>query len=109
MALYSAARFVVGCRLHSAIFAIVSGTPAVAISLAEAKAEAVLAEVGLERFVIADDFQPNELLQLLREIAADGGAPVRAEVRAAAKEARRRTRMLPEVLKATADATGNPR
>lgn len=104
MALYSAARFVLGCRLHSAVFAVVAGTPAVAISLAEAKAEGVLAEVGLERFVVADDFRSTELLALLRAIAADGGAPVRAEVRVAAEEARRRAQTLPGVLQAVAHA-----
>ncbi len=107
MALYSAACFVVGCRLHSTIFAVVTGTPAVAISLAEAKAEAVLAEVGLDRFVIAEDFQSIDLLKLLRQIAADGEAPVRAEIAAASQEARRRARASRDALKAAAAATGS--
>ncbi|MGH8984007.1 MAG: polysaccharide pyruvyl transferase family protein [Acidimicrobiia bacterium] len=97
MSMYGAVRFVVGCRLHSTIFAMIAGTPAVAVSLAEQKAEGIFEALGLERFVVASDFQPRELVDLLREIAS-GGVSIRQQVATAAGEARRRARGLPELL-----------
>lgn len=47
VALYGGSVITVACRLHSAIFSLVAGTPAIAISVTPLKAEGVYASVGL--------------------------------------------------------------
>jgi polysaccharide pyruvyl transferase WcaK-like protein len=76
-ALYGAARFLVGVRLHAVILALLSGTPAYAVSYFTAKAPGIMADLGLDDFVAdfsafsADDFHAR-LPQLLEpELRAD--------------------------------------
>jgi len=97
MSLYGSVRFVVGCRLHSTIFAMIAGTPAVAVSLTEQKAAGIFESLGLGRFIVEADFKPRELVGLLREIV-EGGAAIRERVATAAGEARRRAQELPNLL-----------
>jgi polysaccharide pyruvyl transferase WcaK-like protein len=69
-ALYGAARFLVGVRLHAVILALLSGTPAYAVSYFTAKAPGIMADLGLDGFVAdfadftAEDFRAR-LPQLL--------------------------------------------
>jgi polysaccharide pyruvyl transferase WcaK-like protein len=97
MSLYGSVRFVVGCRLHSTIFAMIAGTPAVAISLTEQKAAGIFESLELGHFIVEADFQPRDLVGLLHEIV-DGGAATRDRVATAAGEARRRAHELPGLL-----------
>jgi polysaccharide pyruvyl transferase WcaK-like protein len=50
-ALYGAARFLVGVRLHAVILALLSGTPAYAVSYFTAKAPGIMGDLGLDGFV----------------------------------------------------------
>ena len=97
MSLYGSVRFVVGCRLHSTIFAMIAGTPAVVVSLTEEKAEGIFESLGLGHFVVEADFQPRVLVGLLHEIV-EGGAAARERVATAVGEARQRVQALPDLL-----------
>ncbi|MGH9030597.1 MAG: polysaccharide pyruvyl transferase family protein [Acidimicrobiia bacterium] len=97
MSLYGSVRFVVGCRLHSTIFAMIAGTPAVVVSLTEEKAQGIFESLGLAHFLVEADFRPRELVGLLHEIV-EGGAATRARVATAVGEARQRVQALPDLL-----------
>jgi polysaccharide pyruvyl transferase WcaK-like protein len=97
MSLYSSVRFVVGCRLHSTIFAMIAGTPAVVVSLTEEKADGIFESLGLGHFVVQADFDPREVVGLLHEIV-EGGAATRERVATAAREAGQRSQELPDLL-----------
>lgn len=49
VALYGGARLTVACRLHSAIFSAISGTPPLAVSLDGTKTEGVFASLGIPK------------------------------------------------------------
>ncbi|WP_203568560.1 polysaccharide pyruvyl transferase family protein, partial [Aestuariimicrobium ganziense] len=74
VALYAGSVLTVACRLHSAIFALVAGTPAIAVSVTPLKAEGVYASVGLpsEWVVPIDDVDraPGLVDQVLAHPAA---------------------------------------
>lgn len=50
--LYSELDFVIGTRFHSAIFAMASGVPSIAISYGGNKGEGIMKDMGLEKYVV---------------------------------------------------------
>jgi len=73
MALYGAARFVVGCRLHSTVFSLIGGTPAFVIPMSGAKSEGLFEGLGLERFIVpSPDFEPAVVADAVAEAVAEG-------------------------------------
>lgn len=77
---YAAAAFVIGCRLHSAIFSLLAGTPAFVVSVSGTKSEGVFESLGLERFVIAPDFAPDIVAREVARAVAEG-EDLRARIR----------------------------
>ncbi|HDH44651.1 MAG TPA: hypothetical protein ENG66_04595 [Thermococcus sp.] len=52
ISLYASARLLIGTRFHSVIFALLSGTPVVAISYFGPKTFGIMKSLGLEQFVL---------------------------------------------------------
>jgi polysaccharide pyruvyl transferase WcaK-like protein len=97
MALYGKATFIIACRLHSAIFAMIAGTPAVAVSLDREKTEGVFEGLGLAEYVIQPDFEPARASELVASLARDDS--FRPRLRRTVANAREEVDRLPELLK----------
>ncbi|MBN1224502.1 MAG: polysaccharide pyruvyl transferase family protein [Candidatus Aminicenantes bacterium] len=68
MALLSQADFLIATRFHSAIFALIAGTPVISISYQQ-KSSGIMKTLGLERFDInISDFHPKRIIDLGEEI-----------------------------------------
>ena len=92
--LYGGAEVVIACRLHSAIFAMVAGTPVVAISIDGTKTEGVFESVGLGRAVVArSEASADRLMAMLDELIA-GGPEQRRVVACSVEPARATARSL---------------
>lgn len=98
VALYSGARLTIAFRLHAAIFSLVGGTPAIAVSVDPLKAEGVFASLGLPAPWVLG---PTNLEQLSNRTSAilQGEAGARAVVRAAVDEAAGRLSCLSDVIR----------
>jgi colanic acid/amylovoran biosynthesis protein len=102
MALYAAASFVVGTRMHSTIFAMVAGTPAVAIAVRGAKARGIYRGLGIEDLIIdRAKLTPEGLGTKLQEIV-DRGQELRAVITSTVEAARARSSANPELLRRAA-------
>jgi polysaccharide pyruvyl transferase WcaK-like protein len=63
IALYGAAALTIGCRVHSAIFSLVAGTPTWVAELGGRKANDLLHALGLQEFVVSyPEFDPDRLV-----------------------------------------------
>lgn len=72
IALYGAAAFMVGCRLHSTLFSVIAGTPAFPISRATTvKADDLFETLGLERFVVRLEGDEEAKVRLAVRLAED--------------------------------------
>lgn len=95
MALYGAARFTLACRLHSALFSLVAGTPTIAVSRSTTvKADDIFRTLGLEHYVVRidDDGTRREqatahLTRLLTQMTEDGSG-ARQEIASAVQRLR---------------------
>jgi colanic acid/amylovoran biosynthesis protein len=100
MTLYGAAEFVIGCRLHSAVLALVAGTPALVPSFR--KSVGVLESLGLGNLVIPyPSFDPAAVTQLMRDIVWRQDAfrrEIRRVVGAARRQVHEADRLLREAL-----------
>lgn len=67
--IYSELDLLVGTRMHSVIFALISGVPSIAISYLGPKHLGIMKEFGFERFVTSiDKVEADDLLRKLEEI-----------------------------------------
>ena len=67
--LYAQARFLIGTRFHSVIFALITGTPCIAISYFGPKAFGIMQMLGFEKYVLdIKHFKASNLIELLKEI-----------------------------------------
>lgn len=78
IALYGGSLLTVACRLHSAIFSFVAGTPAVAVSISPDKAEGVFASLGLPTHWVVTRAQADKLPDRALEVIRD--APPRDQL-----------------------------
>ena len=97
IALYGAAAFTLGCRLHSTLFSVIAGTPAFPVSRATTvKADDIFETLGLDRFVVRLEEGEEERQRLAQRLAADIASAVseqetvRDEILAAAARLRDR-------------------
>jgi polysaccharide pyruvyl transferase WcaK-like protein len=88
--------------MHSTIFAMVAGTPAVAIAVRGAKARGVYRGLGIEDLIIdRARLTPEELGTKLQEIV-DRGQELRGVVASTVAAARARSSANPELLRRAA-------
>ena len=96
---YARSAATISARLHGAIFSLLSGTPALSISIDPGKAEEVMGAVGLSDWVVPA--QPDELHQItqwLREaVTDDSRAKLQAAIEAASAEVEEAERRLMEI------------
>jgi polysaccharide pyruvyl transferase WcaK-like protein len=109
MVLYSSAKFIVASRLHSAIFALVAGTPAVAFSIDGKKTEGVFDSLGLSDWVLPYPyFDESVALETISLIASDCGSARRVTY-ASARRARNEVSKANEALRAEVENILNAR
>lgn len=73
IALYGQALILVGARLHSIFFALMVGTPCIAIACSKHKIFGAMQILGLERYVLdAKDLKSSDLLMLIKELLTEG-------------------------------------
>lgn len=105
IAFYGAASFVLGSRLHSTIFSMVAGTPALSLAIRGAKARGVYASLGLADMVVDyDDLDPGQAAGHIAAIVEQGEG-LRERIRQAVRQARDRTSAYPELLERPRRAT----
>jgi len=96
--LYGAARLVIARRMHTAIFAIVAGTPTFACTKYGMKVQGVMRSLRLEQYLVNyPDFDAEDVLSRIRAALADEST-TRNQVREAAGRARIHLQALPEYL-----------
>jgi colanic acid/amylovoran biosynthesis protein len=79
IAFYGAGSFTIGCRLHSAIFSLVGGTPAFAFAVSGAKTYGIFESLGLHEFVVPyPQFDGQALGRAIEEVVGAGEAARRA-------------------------------
>jgi polysaccharide pyruvyl transferase WcaK-like protein len=72
VALYGGAAFTLGCRIHSAIFSVIAGTPAFPISRkTTVKADDIFRTLGLGRFVVRIEGPPEAQGRVARRLVQD--------------------------------------
>lgn len=88
LAIYGASAATISARLHGAIFSVLAGTPAIALSVDPGKAEGVLAEVGLRDWVLPPDpSRADDLFNLLVDARRE---PMAAQIRLLIEDAANR-------------------
>ncbi len=99
MALYRAADVLIARRMHSAIFALVAGTPVVAFSMGGKKVQGVMGSLGLEDMLMPFPLSsPDALVERVREVTSNC-EPLAARVLESVAGARSRVRKLPALLR----------
>lgn len=102
VALYGAAAFVIGTRMHSAIFSMVGGTPAVVVALSGEKARGVFEQLKLGDLVVSHRDIDSKGLVALVEAVVGGELFAEQRVREAVSHARRQTSAFRSLLRGLA-------
>lgn len=103
VALYGASMFTIGCRLHSALFSLIGGTPAFAVSMAGRKSIGVYAGLGLTEYVVTyPDFDSPKLLAEISRAVADGEV-LRSRIKRSVGCARSEVSAIPQLLRRVLD------
>jgi colanic acid/amylovoran biosynthesis protein len=109
IAFYGAGLFTVGCRLHSAIFSLVGGTPAFSVAVIGAKMHGVFESLGLQEFVVPyPQFDDQALENAIEQVVHKGEASRRA-IREAVATARVAAGRIPDLLRSVSGPVSNPR
>jgi colanic acid/amylovoran biosynthesis protein len=99
IAFYGAGSFTVGCRLHSAIFSLVGGTPAFAIAVGGAKTYGVFESLGLQGFVVPYPYFDGQALGSMIEEVVGAGEASRRAIREVVATARVAASYIPDLLR----------
>lgn len=71
IARYRKSLILVGARLHSILFALIAGTPSIAIAVSKHKTLGIMQILGLERYVLDSDFKSSDLIMLIKELITE--------------------------------------